>query len=70
MTFKLFGKTVVVLTLVAIFIFLGLWQLDAANKLQAAKKVAPDTTIYQLADLASPAMALDSRSVGKSFFAR
>ena len=65
MTFKLFGKTVVVLTLVAIFIFLGLWQLDAANKLQAAKKVAPDTTIYQLADLASPAMALDSRSVGK-----
>ena len=65
MTFKLFGKTVVVLTLVAIFIFLGLWQLDAANKLQAAKKVAPDTTIYQLSDLASPAMALDSRSVGK-----
>jgi cytochrome oxidase assembly protein ShyY1 len=63
--FKLFGKTVVVLTLVAIFIFLGLWQLDAANKLQAAKKVAPDTTIYQLSDLASPAMALDSRSVGK-----
>lgn len=65
MTFKLFGKTVVVLTLVAIFIFLGLWQLDAANKLKAAKKVAPDTTIYQLSDLASPAMALDSRSVGK-----
>lgn len=65
MTFKLFGKTVVVLTLVAIFIFLGLWQLDAANKLQAAKKVAPDTTIYQLSDLVSPAMALDSRSVGK-----
>ena len=65
MTFKLFGKTIVVLTLVTIFIFLGLWQLDAANRLQAAKKVAPDTTIYQLADLASPAMALDSRSVGK-----
>lgn len=65
MTFKLLGKAFVVLTLVAIFLFLGLWQLDAANKLQAAKKVAPDTTIYQLSDLASPAMALDSRSVGK-----
>ena len=65
MTFKLLGKAFVVLTLVAIFLFLGLWQLDAANKLQAAKKVAPDTNIYQLSDLASPAMALDSRSVGK-----
>ena len=65
MTFKLFGKAFVVLTLVTIFVFLGLWQLDAANKLQAAKKVAPDTTVYQLADLASPAVALDSRSVGK-----
>jgi cytochrome oxidase assembly protein ShyY1 len=64
-TFKLLGKAFVVLTLVAIFLFLGLWQLDAANKLQAAKKVAPDTTVYQLSDLASPAMALDSRSVGK-----
>jgi cytochrome oxidase assembly protein ShyY1 len=64
-TFKLLGKAFVVLTLVAIFLFLGLWQLDAANKLQAAKKVTPDTTIYQLSDLASPAMALDSRSVGK-----
>jgi cytochrome oxidase assembly protein ShyY1 len=52
-TFKLFGKALVVLTLVAIFVFLGLWQLDAANKLQAAKKVAPDTTIYQLSDLAT-----------------
>lgn len=65
MTFKLFGKALVVLTLVAIFGFLGLWQLDAANNLQAAKKVAPDPVVYQLSDLASPAMALDSRSVGK-----
>lgn len=65
MTFKLFGKALVVLTLVAIFGFLGLWQLNAANNLQAAKKVAPDPVVYQLSDLASPAMALDSRSVGK-----
>ena len=65
MTIKLFGKALVVLTLVAIFGFLGLWQLDAANKLQEAKKVAPDPSVYQLSDLASPATALDSRSVGK-----
>lgn len=65
MTFKLIGKAFVVLTLVAIFGFLGLWQLDAANNLQAAKKVAPDPKVYQLSELASPATALDSRSVGK-----
>jgi len=64
-TFKLFGQALVVLTLVTIFGFLGLWQLDAANNLQAAKKIAPDPITYQLSDLASPATALDSRSVGK-----
>jgi cytochrome oxidase assembly protein ShyY1 len=63
--FKLFGQALVVLTLAAIFGFLGLWQLDAANNLQAAKKIAPDPITYQLSDLASPATALDSRSVGK-----
>ena len=65
MKFKLFGKTLVVLTLVAIFGLLGLWQLDAANDLQEAKNAAPDPIMYQLSDLASPATALDSRSVAK-----
>ncbi len=65
MKFKLFGKTLVVLTLVAIFGLLGFWQLDAANDLQEAKNVAPDPIVYQLSDLASPATALDSRSVAK-----
>ena len=65
MTFKLLGKSLVVLTLVAVFGFLGLWQLDAANKLQAAKKAVPDPKVYQLSELASPATSLDSRSVGK-----
>jgi cytochrome oxidase assembly protein ShyY1 len=64
-TFKLLGKSLVVLTLVAVFGFLGLWQLDAANKLQAAKKAVPDPKVYQLSELASPATSLDSRSVGK-----
>ena len=65
MKFKLFGKALVVLTLVAIFGLLGLWQLDAANDLQEAKNAAPDPIVYQLSDLASPATALDSRSVAK-----
>jgi cytochrome oxidase assembly protein ShyY1 len=64
-TFKLLGKSLVVLTLVTVFGFLGLWQLDAANNLQAAKKAVPDPKIYQLSELASPAASLDSRSVGK-----
>ncbi len=65
MVFKVLGKTVAVLTLVAVFIFLGLWQLDRANELQNSKKIVPDSTIYQLSELASPATSLDSRSVGK-----
>jgi cytochrome oxidase assembly protein ShyY1 len=64
-TFKLLGKSLVVLTLVTVFGFLGLWQLDAANNLQAAKKAVPDPKVYQLSELASPATSLDSRSVGK-----
>jgi cytochrome oxidase assembly protein ShyY1 len=64
-TFKLLGKSLVVLTLVAVFGFLGLWQLDAANNLQAAKKAVPDPKVYQLSELASPATSLDSRSVEK-----
>jgi cytochrome oxidase assembly protein ShyY1 len=63
--FKVLGKTVVVLILAAAFLFLGLWQLDRANELQESKKVIPDSTIYQLADLATPATSLDSRNVGK-----
>ena len=65
MKLKLFGKALVVLTLVAIFGLLGLWQLDAAKNLQEAKKAIPDPIVYQLSDLASPATALDSRSVAK-----
>ena len=65
MVFKLFGKAVAVLAIAAAFFSLGLWQLDRANELQESKKIIPDSTIYQLADLASPATSLDSRGVGK-----
>jgi cytochrome oxidase assembly protein ShyY1 len=63
--FKVLGKALAVLTLAAAFLFLGMWQLDRANELQESKKVIPDSTIYQLADLATPATSLDSRNVGK-----
>jgi cytochrome oxidase assembly protein ShyY1 len=63
--FKLFGKAVAVLAIAAAFFSLGLWQLDRANELQESKKIVPDSTIYQLTDLASPATSLDSRGVGK-----
>ena len=65
MVFKLFGKAVAVLAIAAAFFSLGLWQLDRAKELQESKKIVPDSTIYKLTDLASPATSLDSRGVGK-----
>ena len=65
MIFKVLGKAVAVLTLATAFVFLGLWQLDRAHELQDSKKITVDSTIYQLADLATPATSLDSRNVGK-----
>jgi cytochrome oxidase assembly protein ShyY1 len=63
--FKVLGKALAVLTLAAAFVFLGLWQLDRANELQESKKIISDSTIYKLAELATPATSLDSRNVGK-----
>ena len=65
MVFKVLGKALAVLTLAAAFVFLGLWQLDRANELQESKKIISDSTIYELAELATPATSLDSRNVGK-----
>lgn len=42
-----------VLLLAAIFLGLGLWQLDRAQELQAAKKIPIDTRIYPISELAS-----------------
>jgi len=63
--FKVLGKAVAVLSLVAAFVFLGMWQLDRANELQDSKKITVDSKIYQLSNLATPATSLDSRNVGK-----
>ena len=54
-----------VILLAAIFLGLGLWQLDRAQELQAAKKIPVDTRIYPIGELASPEGAISGLSVGK-----
>jgi cytochrome oxidase assembly protein ShyY1 len=67
MKIKRFFQGALVFLLVASFIQLGLWQMHRASDLKAAQAQAAtiDSKIYALEDLAAPALALDSRSVGK-----
>ncbi|CAB4868506.1 unannotated protein [freshwater metagenome] len=64
---KKFSQALLVLVLVASFTGLGLWQMQRASDLKLAQSQAAiqDRKIYALSDLATPASALDSRSVGK-----
>ena len=64
---KKFFSGLVALVIATAFIFLGLWQLHRASDLKAeqAKSAQVSTDVYQLTDLASPTVALDSRNVGK-----
>lgn len=57
-----------VLALAAIFIALGLWQLERARDLSAAQNapVVQDQRIYQLSDLTSPEGALPVSAYGKT----
>jgi len=67
MKIKKFFQALLVLFLTASFIGLGLWQLQRASdlKLSQSQAAIQDSKIYSLNDLAAPASALDSRSVGK-----
>jgi cytochrome oxidase assembly protein ShyY1 len=58
---------VLVLTLAAIFIGLGYWQLDSARQMTANenKVVLQDKTVYALADLTQPDEIIPVRSFGK-----
>ena len=47
------GAAVVVLLLTAIFLGLGLWQLDRANEMRNPPVVPIDSNIYPLAELAT-----------------
>ena len=57
-----------VLALAAIFISLGLWQLDRARDLSAAQNapVVQDQRIYQLSDLTTPEGSLPVSAYGKA----
>jgi cytochrome oxidase assembly protein ShyY1 len=57
-----------VLALAAIFISLGLWQLDRAQELSASLSAEPiqDQRIYNLGDLTSPQGSLPVEAFGKS----
>jgi cytochrome oxidase assembly protein ShyY1 len=67
MKIKKFFQGALVFLLVAGFIELGLWQLQRASDLKESqvKAAVIDQKIYSLDELAAPASALDSRSVGK-----
>jgi cytochrome oxidase assembly protein ShyY1 len=61
-------QVVSVLTLAAIFISLGLWQLGRARELQQTQSepVAIDQRLYQLSDLTTPTATLGLEAFGKS----
>jgi cytochrome oxidase assembly protein ShyY1 len=65
---KKFAAAVVVIALAAIFVSLGLWQLDRAQELSASEKNPPiqDQRIYNLADLTSAEGSLPVEAFSKS----
>ena len=59
------GAAVVVLLLTAIFLGLGLWQLDRAHEMRNPPVVPIDSNIYPLAELATPTGIIPAPSIGK-----
>jgi cytochrome oxidase assembly protein ShyY1 len=58
-------QAITVLVFAAIFIALGIWQLQRAQELQIAKKIVVDTTIYPLAQMASATGSVPPESILK-----
>ena len=58
-------QAIIVLVFAAIFIALGIWQLQRAQELQNAKKIVADTTIYPLAQMASATGSVPPESILK-----
>ncbi len=58
-------QAIAVLVLAAIFIGLGIWQLQRAQELQDSKRQVADTTIYPLAKMATPTGSLPAASITK-----
>lgn len=65
---KKFAAALVVIALAAIFVSLGLWQLDRAQELSASEKNPPiqDQRIYNLTDLTSAEGSLPVEAFSKS----
>ena len=65
---KKFAAALVVIALAAIFVSLGLWQLDRAQELSASEKTPPiqDQRIYNLTDLTSAQGSLPVEAFSKS----
>ena len=58
-------QAITVLVFAAIFIALGIWQLQRAQELQNTKKIVADTTIYPLAQMASATGSVPPESILK-----
>ncbi len=58
-------QAITVLVFAAIFIALGIWQLQRAQELQNAKKIVADTTTYPLAQMASATGSVPPESILK-----
>lgn len=68
---KKFAAALVVIALAAIFVSLGLWQLDRAQELSASEKATPiqDQRIYNLSDLTSAEGSLPVEAFSKNVIA-
>jgi cytochrome oxidase assembly protein ShyY1 len=66
--FRLTLQALTVLSLAAIFVSLGFWQLDRARELQSSKSepVLIDQRVYELRDLTTPTSTLPLEAFGKS----
>lgn len=58
-------QAVTVIVFAAIFVALGIWQLQRAQELQEAKQIVADSTIYPLAQLTSAAGSIPAENILK-----
>ena len=62
---KKFGQGLLVLLLASSFIGLGIWQLHRAQDMQSSSKVATDSHIYPLIEIATANGSIPPSSIGK-----
>ena len=62
---KKFGQGILVLLLASSFIGLGVWQLHRAQDMQSSSKVATDSHIYPLIEIATANGSIPPSSIGE-----